>query len=117
LPYAADTRPLAFIDEILKDAYGDSYNHCIDEIKILASKAIGNDFYSIFSFSHPSVLGSNGFGHCGAGYEQYLGWLHVGSTLEVKNFKYYHTESCISSFEEKYEFDMNFPEKGIHEKN
>ncbi|MDR1583630.1 MAG: hypothetical protein LBS55_10320 [Prevotellaceae bacterium] len=97
----------------LKDAY-QSYNTTIDNIEILASKAINNDFYLIFSFSRPSVPGSLGFGYCGAGYEDYLGFLHI-SSLEMKEFKYYQTDSCISFIKEKYMYDENFPEKGIQE--
>ena len=98
----------------LKDAYDQPYNRHIDNIEILASKAAGNDFYLIFSFAHPSVLGSIGFGHCGAGVEEYLGFLHI-SSLEVKEFKYCLTESCYAYFdlESRCTYDANFPEKGI----
>lgn len=96
----------------LKDSYGQPYNSYIDGVEILAAKNIGNDFYLIFSFQHPSVPGSIGFGHCGAGYEDYLGFLHI-SSLETKEFKYYQTDSCLGLIEESYTYDGHFPEKGI----
>jgi hypothetical protein len=96
----------------LKDAYGDSYNTYIENMEILASKAINNNFYLIFSFRHPSIPGSQGFGHCGAGYEEYLGFLHI-SSLEMKEFRYYQVESCFNSIDGEYTYDKKFPEKGI----
>jgi hypothetical protein len=98
----------------LKDTYNDfdgDYNY-IDQIEIKSSKEIDNDFYLIFSFSQPSVPGSNGFGHCGAGYEEYLGFLHI-SSFEVKEFKYAQTFSCFGGISTEYTFDTDVPEKGI----
>jgi hypothetical protein len=66
----------------------------------------------IFSFSQPSVPGSKGMGHCGAGYEDYLGFLHV-SSFEVKEFKYFQTYSCLKEILKEYTFDENALEKGI----
>jgi hypothetical protein len=99
----------------LKDAYNQPYNRYIDSMEILASNVINNDFYLIFSFIHPSVLGSTGFGHCGAGYEDYLCFLHI-SSLEVKEFKYYQIGSCLHYIEGTYTYDKNFPGKGIQVK-
>lgn len=42
----------------------------------------------------------------------YLGFLHI-SSFDVKEFRYYQTSSCISSFDDKYTYDENEPEKGI----
>ena len=98
----------------LRDTYNDFYgNHnYIDQIDIKSSKEIDNDFYLIFSFSQPSVPNSNGFGQCGAGYEEYLGFLHI-SSFEVKEFKYAQTFSCFRGILEEYTFDADAPEKGI----
>ena len=99
----------------LMDAYNnfDCDYDCnyIDEIEIKSSKAIGNDFYLIFSFSQPSSPSSQGHGHCGSGYEEFLGFLHI-SSFKVKEFKYVQTYSCFQILEE-YTFDANAPEKGI----
>jgi len=97
----------------LKDVYGTSIGGAyIETIKLEVSKKIDNDFYLIFSFSQPTVPNSNGFGHCGAGYESYLGFLHI-SSFELKDFKYYQTYSCLKEISEEYMFDENAPEKGI----
>lgn len=96
----------------LKDTYGDVYGNYVDRVDIEVSKEVNNDFYLIFSFSIPSVPGGIGMGYCGAGSEDYLGFLHI-SSFGVKEFKYYQTASCISSFDEKYTYDKNEPEKGI----
>jgi hypothetical protein len=90
------------------------YGNYVEQVNIEVSKLIDNDFYLIFSFSIPSNPGSYGMGNCGAGYEDYLGFLHIKS-FELKEFKYFHTTSCISSFEEKYTYDKTAPEKGITE--
>jgi len=84
----------------------------IETIELKASKEIGNDFYLIFSFSRPSKPSSLGMGHCGSGYEDYLGFLHI-SSFEVKEFKYVQTYSCFSAILEEYTFEKNAPEKGI----
>ena len=99
----------------LKDVYQLSIEaNYIESIELISSKAIDNDFYLIFSFSHPSIpsLIDRSRGYCGAGYEGYLGFLHI-SSFEVKNFKYVQTYSCFSFIEEEYTFDENAPEKGI----
>jgi hypothetical protein len=90
----------------------DTYGNYIHQVDIEASKEVNNDFYLIFSFSIPSVPGGFGMGYCGAGFEDYLGFLHIGS-FGVKEFKYYQTASCIRSFDEKYTYDKDEPEKGI----
>ena len=86
----------------------------IESIEILASKADNNDFYLIFSFSHRSIPTFDGRGYCGAGYEVYLGFLHI-SSLEVKKFEYFKTDSCFFEIEEEYTYDENAIEKGIIE--
>ena len=97
----------------LKDVYGTSIGGAyIETIKLEVSKKIDDDFYLIFSFSQPTVPNSNGFGYCGAGYENYLGFLNI-SSFELKNFKYYQTHSCLKEISEEYTFDENAPEKGI----
>ena len=95
-----------------KDPWNEPYGDYINQISIKTSKEINNDFYLIFSFSVPSVIGGNGMGHCGAGSEDYLGFLHI-SSFEVKEFKYYQTSSCRYAFEGKYTYDKSAPEKGI----
>ena len=99
----------------LKNPWGEPYGNYIEQLNIEASKEIDNDFYLIFSFSIPSSLGAMGMGYCGAGYEDYLGFLHINS-FELKEFKYFQTASCRYSFDEKYTYDKNAPEKGITEK-
>jgi hypothetical protein len=96
----------------LKDPWGEPCGIYVEQLNIEASKKINNEFYLIFSFSLPSRPGSYGMGHCGAGYEDYLGFLHI-SSFEVKEFTYYQIDSCSYLIEEKYTFDENAPEKGI----
>jgi hypothetical protein len=101
----------------LKDTYGVSIGgNYIESIELKSSKKIDNDFYLIFSFSQPTVPYSNGFGHCGAGYEDYLGFLHINSFGE-KEFKYVQTDSCLGEILEEYIFDTDAPEKGIMRKS
>lgn len=85
----------------------------IESVNLLSSKAIDNNFYLIFSFNHMTNPGSNGHGYCGAGYEEYLGFLHINELFEIAGFEYYLTESCDRYIEQGYGYDEEFPENGI----
>lgn len=90
-------------------------NKYIDAVNVLSSKVFDNNFYLIFSFEHMSNPGSIGLGNCGAGVEEYLGFLHINESFEVVDFNYYLTESCGHFIEQEYYYDKEFPENGIKE--
>jgi len=88
----------------------------IQYIDILSEKEIENKFYAIVQFGHMTNPGSNGSGHCGAGYERFLGYIEVNHSLELEKFEYFQTESCLRYIPEGlYSFDEKNPEKGIKE--
>jgi hypothetical protein len=60
----------------------------------------------------PSVPGGIGMGHCGAGYEEYFGFLHI-SSFEVIELRYYKTYSCFALIPEKYTYFENPLKQGI----
>ena len=89
-------------------------NEFIENVQILTKKATDNYFYSIIKFGHPTNPGSSGSGHCGAGYERYIGFLEINNELESEKFEYYKTSSCLEYIdEEKYGYEVDFPAKGI----
>jgi len=89
----------------------------IQTVEILAAKEIENNFYAIIEFGHMTNPGSSGSGHCGAGYERYLGFLKINSGLEIEQFEFHQTWSCIRYIpEDKFTFDKGHPEKGIMKK-
>ena len=86
----------------------------IQSIEILSSKEIENEFYAIIEFGHMTNPGSNGRGYCGAGYENFIGFIKVDDSLELDKFEFYQTASCINYIpEESYLFDKGNPENGI----
>lgn len=88
----------------------------INDIREVARKQAGDHFYLIFRFRQLSNPASRGGGQCGAGVEEYLGFLHVNDNLELEEFKYIQTNSCWKYIpEDNVEYDVNRPEKGIRE--
>jgi len=92
-------------------------NEYIEDVDILAQKRVGDNFYVIFNYSHQSNPGSHGHGMCGAGYEEFIGYMIVNKRFEVENFESIQIHSCINSFEKEVIFNAEYPENGIKEKN
>ena len=88
----------------------------IQSIEILSSKEIENEFYAIIEFGHMTNPGSNGRGYCGAGYENFIGFIKVDDSLELEEFEFRQTTSCLKDIPENlYSFNKNNPENGIKE--
>lgn len=88
----------------------------IQSIEILTAKEIGNEFYAIIQFGHMTNPGSSGSGHCGAGYEKFIGFIKIDDSLELDKFEFHQTESCLNYIpEDLYSFDKDNPENGIKE--
>jgi len=86
----------------------------IQSVEILSSKEVDGNFYSIFNFGHSTNPGSWGRGHCGAGYESYLGFIKINSQFELEEFEYFQTHSCIKHIDpDLYFFDKENPQTGI----
>jgi hypothetical protein len=58
----------------------------------------------------PGWLGS---GQCGAGWEEWLGFLILKSDLEIVRFEYHQNKSCAKYIETEYTFSKEHPEHGI----
>lgn len=92
-------------------------NILIDKVEVVSKKELNTDFYAIIKFSNRSNPGSNGGGQCGAGVEKFLGFMKINNELELEDFYFYETHSCVKYVEEgRYIYDVDFPEKGIMEK-
>lgn len=89
----------------------------IESIKLLATKEINGNLYTIFSFGYWSMPGSNGGGQCGAGYEDYIGFMKINNNREISKFEFFQTSSCIYSFSEDFSYDIDHPENGITKNN
>ena len=86
----------------------------IESIEIMSAKAIDNNFFAIIQFGHMTNPISNGRGYCGAGYEQFIGFIKVNNSLELDKFEFYQTASCLKDIpEDLYSFDKKNPENGI----
>jgi hypothetical protein len=67
--------------------------HEIDSVKLLFHNHVGNQTYLLLYISGPSTGGGNG--HCGAGEEEYLAWLNLGSTWQKDDQKIELIGSCF----------------------
>ncbi len=92
-------------------------NEYIEQINILAQKRVGDNYHIIFNYLHQSNPGSNGHGICGAGIEEFIGYVIVNNEFEVESFKSIQTLSCINSFETEVIFNSEYPENGIEKKD
>ena len=92
-------------------------NILIDKVEVVSKKELDANFYAIIKFSNRSNPSSNGGGQCGAGVEGFLGFIKINDELELEEFNFYETHSCVKYVEEgKYIYDVDFPEKGVFEK-
>jgi len=89
----------------------------IDDIKILAQK-VGQEFiYVILRYSYPSNPGSMGFGNCGAGVEEFIAYVEIDQSFEIRSFEKIQTNSCIDSiYDVIVEYDIQKPERGMKRK-
>jgi len=92
-------------------------NKYIDYVEILGQKWIDNHFHIIFKYSHQSNPGSYGYGNCGSGIEEFLGYIKVDKNFDVAAFKTIQTHSCIESKDTEVIYDIDKPELGIREEN
>src|SRR5687768_9387958 len=68
----------------------------IDSINNLDAKLINNEYFLTFQFGQRSIPGGNGEGDCGAGYEEYLGFIHIDKKLEPVVFEKRLIGSCLN---------------------
>jgi len=94
------------LSELTKDQY-------IDKVDVEASNYINGKFYFILRFGHTTIPGTSGSGYCGAGWEEWLGFLEINDELDVAKFEYFQNESCLNFIETVYHFDKSHPELGI----
>lgn len=86
----------------------------IDNIDNFDSKSIDGEFYLTFKFGERSTPGGLGGGDCGAGYELYLGFIHLSKDLEIVKFETRFIDSCLYFDKiEKYKVIAGSPELGL----
>lgn len=87
-------------------------NH-IDDLKNIDVKEIGNKIHVTFLFYEWSRPGGSGGGHCGAGTENYLGYLRLNKDWSIDKFEFKFIESCWSYKVENYTVIRGKPELGL----
>jgi hypothetical protein len=86
----------------------------IEYIDNLDSKSINGEFFLTFNFAERSTPGGLGGGNCGAGYEMYLGFIHLNKDLEISKFETRFVDSCLNYEKiEKYIAKNGSPELGL----
>lgn len=79
-------------------------------------KKIGKYMHITFKTSEPSMPGAMGGGQCGAGDEDYIGYIKLNEKLEILRFDTKKIGSCIDYFSaEKYHIVKDKPELGLVE--
>lgn len=89
-------------------------NEYIEQIDIIAQKRVNKLFHVIIKYSHQSNPGSFGHGACGAGIEEYIGYLKIDQNFSLIKFDQIQSQSCINSiYEAEINYDIQRPELGI----
>ena len=88
-------------------------NEFIDTIIVDSAKEINGNYYAIISFGHLSTPGYFGPGECGAGWENWLAFIHINPAFMFENFEFYHNQSCAKLIDKQYSFDKSYPERGF----
>lgn len=90
-------------------------NEFIEKVKIIAQKRVNQSFHLILEYYHQSNPGSFGYGMCGAGIEEFIGYLKVNQDFDIEQFDQIQTLSCINSIDltDQIIFDKENPELGI----
>jgi hypothetical protein len=94
------------LSELTNDQY-------IEKINVESSTYLNGKFYFIIRYGQSTIPGTSGSGHCGAGWEEWLGYLVINDELEIDKFEYYQSASCLEYIETEYSFDKKHPELGI----
>ena len=93
-------------------------NEYIENVKILSQKRTNGSIHLIFEYYHQSNPGSFGHGMCGAGIEDFIGYLKVNKDFDIEQFDQIQTRSCTKSidYSDRVIFDKENPELGISKK-
>jgi len=89
----------------------------IEKIDLIDAEQIGDDYHITFVFRERSRPYSLGGGHCGAGIEEYLGYLRLGKESSISKFDFKLNHSCFKNISEPYKVEKGNPECGIMKKN
>lgn len=80
-------------------------------------KDFNDRIHLTFTFYERTIPGGSGGGQCGAGLEQYIGYLKLRKDWKVEKFEYKQVHSCCClSRVEKYKIEKGKPEMGLIEK-
>ena len=94
-----------------------SGNEYIEDVEVLEQGTKKGHLHLIFRYSYQSNPGSYGRGSCGAGIEEFVGYIRVDGNFEVDTFDKLQTQSCIdSNAVVEVEYDKGHPEFGIWER-
>ncbi len=85
----------------------------IDDLKNIDVKEIGNKSHITFLIYEWSRPGGSGGGQCGAGTENYLGYLRLNKDWSIDKFEFKFIESCWSYKVENYTVIRGKPEFGL----